>query len=106
MRIMAVMAIVVSVWVTSFQGRAALVTYQRIGCERGKLDRAANAEGWRAAERARRSSANGEAGRRKADDLVAAANYKRIASGLERRARIDCVKEYPDPGPFAFGGGR
>lgn len=93
-RIAAVVAMVASVWVTSFQGRHNLVVSQREGCKRGKLDRTANARGWREAEHARRAAGENDV----ADE------YARIATGLERRARINCEEQFPDPGPFSFGG--
>lgn len=95
-RIAAIIAIVLAIWVTSFQGRADLVQSQREGCSRGKLDRAANAEGWRIAEAARRAEGQTDV----------AARYARIAASLEARAKINCAERFPDPGPFAFGGAR
>jgi hypothetical protein len=76
------------VFYQSYQGRADLVQSQRFGCERGKKDRNANARGWRIAEKAR--VAEGE--------LDVAEQYRKIAAGLERRGRIDCVKAFPKAG--------
>lgn len=67
-----------------------LVHSQRRGCERSKLDRAANASGWRTAEHARRASGT-------PDDLMAARRYAQIATGLEDRARVDCTRQFPLP---------
>lgn len=73
------------VFVTSYSGRKALVASQRGGCERSKLDRLANAQGWRNAEKARR-----------ADGQIALADeYARIAHGLEKRGRIVCSTVFP-----------
>lgn len=72
----------------SYAGRADVVTAQRKGCKRGKLDRNANAEGWRQAEAARRASGQ----------FKVANTYARIASGLEARSRIECDKVYPSAG--------
>jgi hypothetical protein len=78
------------VFYQSYQGRADVVYNARRGCERGKLDRNANAEGWRIAEAARRH-----------DGQIAVANkYARIASGQEKRSRINCNKAYPKAGVF------
>lgn len=68
-----------------YEGRRDLVTSQRAGCNRAKLDRGANAEGWRIAEGARR--ADGE--------IEVANNYRDIASGLEKRSRIICSEAFP-----------
>jgi len=73
--------------VTGWVGRSDLRNSQVAGCERGKLDRKANSEGWRIAEAARR--ADGQ--------FAVAAKYERIADGLEERARIDCEERYPPP---------
>lgn len=69
----------------SYQGRADLIKAQRGGCERGKLDRDANARGWRTAEAARKAE-----GQIHIADL-----YAHIAAGQEKRSRIDCSKAYP-----------
>lgn len=83
-----------TVW-QSFEGRRDLVGSQRSGCERGKLDRLANAEGWRAAETARRASGT-------VNDLRAARKYQRIAEGLEDRARVKCDDVFPSPSLLPF----
>lgn len=94
----------------SYEGRVDLINSQRIGCNRGKLDRQANAEGWRAAEEARIASlalsskitinqarALVKQPRKPDDppDLTAAWRYDRIAAGLEKRSRIVCEEAYP-----------
>lgn len=70
---------------TGYEGRRDLVASQRAGCNRGKLDRGANAKGWRIAEGARR--ADGE--------IEVANKYNDIASGLEKRSRIVCSEAFP-----------
>jgi hypothetical protein len=75
---------------SSYEGRKDLVTSQRLGCRRGRLDRNANAEGWRIAEAAR--SASG--------DYAVAARYDIIAVGLEERANINCEDAYPKASIF------
>lgn len=78
------------VFYSSYEGRKDLVFSQRAGCHRGKLDRNANAEGWRIAEAAR--SASG--------DYAVAARYDIIAVGLEERANINCEEAYPKASIF------
>lgn len=92
LRVAGLALFVLFVWLTGYFGRVDIVDFQRRGCERGKLDRQANALGWRTAEAARR--ADGQ--------LVIADRYARIASGLERRSRVNCRDAYPDPGAFGF----
>lgn len=72
----------------SYSSRSDLHAAQVAACERGKLDRKANAEGWRAAELVRRQSGT-------PNDIVAADDYDRIADGLEERGRIDCHDAFP-----------
>lgn len=73
------------VFYQSYAGRSGVVTAQRKGCERGKHDRDANAQGWRIAETARRASG----------DIAVANHYAEIASGLEARSRIKCADVFP-----------
>jgi hypothetical protein len=69
----------------SYEGRVDLVSNSRTACERNKLDRKANASGWRIAEGARR-----------ADGQIRVANeYAKIATGLEERSRINCQEAFP-----------
>lgn len=70
---------------SSYSARKSIVSGQRIGCERNKLDRKANASGWRIAQGARIKSG----------DISIAIKYGNLAQGLERRARLDCNKTYP-----------
>jgi len=74
-----------SAWMAGYVGRQRLVEASRAACERGKLDSAANAAGWRIAQRAR--LADGQ--------YAVARNYDRIASDLETRSKIDCERAYP-----------
>lgn len=84
----ATVTLIVLVFVFAAQARDALHESQLRACERGKLDRTANALGWRTAEAARRASGT-------KSDLRAADAYAQIAEGLERRSRIDCEKAFP-----------
>lgn len=77
--------VVAYVFYQSYQGHLDLVDAQRNACERGKKDRKANAEGWRAAEAAREAEGQPQV----------AAKYRRIAAGLERRGRINCSIAFP-----------
>ena len=79
------LAVIVYVFNAGYEGRKDLVKSQRAGCERGKLDRSANAAGWRIAEGARQASG----------DYVVAAEYNIIAIGLEDRSKIKCKEAYP-----------
>lgn len=72
------------IW-SNYEGRKDLVTSQRRGCERGKLDRNDNAGGWRSAEAARRASG----------DIQVAIQYQALAERLEARGRIDCERAFP-----------
>jgi hypothetical protein len=91
----AFVAVVGSVWVSSYEGRVNLIHAQRQACQRGKLDRAANARGWRDAEQARRASGT-------PTDLRAAREYAALATGLEARSRIDCTRAFPDTSFLEF----
>lgn len=78
------------VFYANYQGRVDTVKAQRAGCERSKLDRGANASGWRIAEAARR-----------ADGQHAVAHrYSKIAGGLEFRSRIPCARAFPKASLF------
>lgn len=79
------LAVIIYMFYQSYQGRADLIRSQRAGCERGKLDRQANAAGWRIAEAARIASG----------DHDVAAKYNILATSLERRGRINCSHVYP-----------
>lgn len=83
-----ILAMTALVLAQGYAGRVALRDSQLAACERAKLDRRVNAEGWRVAEHARRASGT-------ATDLRAADLYDRIATGLEMRARVVCARAYP-----------
>lgn len=97
LRLVTIIGVLLLGYVTwlSYEGHVSLVDSQRAACGRGKLDRRANAEGWRAAEAARRATGTHT-------DLVAAGKYARIAGGLERRAGVDCVVAFPSPSLLPF----
>jgi hypothetical protein len=77
---------VIYVGYANYQGRVALVDAQRKGCERGKLDREANATGWRTAQAARLASGQ----------FAVAKKYGEIAAGQEARSKLDCNVIFPD----------
>lgn len=95
----------------AYDNRVEVVDNQRAACERGKLDRGANAQGWRTAQVARTKTLAKEMDISFAEvsqlllqdpkagdspDLTAARKYNAIAEGLETRARIDCTVAFPD----------
>jgi hypothetical protein len=84
-----VIALFLMVVLNTYQQNKADVQGKRQGCERNKLDRAANARAWREAQRARTRDG----------DLDTAAIYKSVADGLARRSRVDCKRQFPDT-PF------
>jgi hypothetical protein len=73
-------ALVAALWMIQRDGQLALRDSSRAGCERAKLDRYANARGWR----------NAEAARREDREFQVAAIYAGIARELEMRSRVDC----------------
>lgn len=78
------------VFYANYQGRVDTVKNQRAGCQRNKLDRRANAAGWRIAEAARR-----------AEGQHAVANkYAKIARGQEFRSAIPCSRAFPKASLF------
>jgi hypothetical protein len=79
------MIVVVYVGCQGYESRDDFVTSQRAGCERGKLDRMANAKAWRIAVAARKADG----------DFTVANQYAEVAAGLEERGRIDCNKAFP-----------
>jgi hypothetical protein len=78
--------VILYVFFSGYFDRVDLVDSQRAGCERGKLDRIANAQGWRIAQDARIASG----------DYVVAHRYGTLARDLEARSKIDCRDVYPD----------
>lgn len=84
--LMLMLLIVAYVFRAGYDGRQDLVKVQRAGCERGKLDRRANATGWKTAEK--RATSQGQLG--------FAETYSKIAAELEARSKISCTKAFPD----------
>lgn len=84
---MVIVMALIYVLAQSYEGRVELRDSQLHGCERGRLDRAANARGWRTAEHARYRDG----------DFDVASTYASIARGLEVRAAIDCETAFPSP---------
>lgn len=70
---------------SAYSGRVQTVKGQRAGCERAKLDRNSNGEGWRIASEARRRDGQ----------YVVAQKYADIALGLENRGAIACANAFP-----------
>ena len=83
----ATIVVVFAVFYSSYQGRVQLWEAQVRACERAKLDRAANARGWRTAQA--RSLSQGQPGY--------SAIYEDIADGLGMRSRISCRVVFPKP---------
>jgi len=82
------LGVMMFVWYSDYHQRSELVTAQRAACERSKLDREANAEGWRIAQVARKDTG----------DFIVSARYAHIAFGLESRSRIVCADKFPKAG--------
>lgn len=106
------LGVIVYVKVTDYQGEKRDVTNLRNRCELNKIDRGANARGWRTAQTARMNSVaedldisldkvkqlvKNQPKSLPSDsfDLVAAKEYDKIAAGLEQRSRISCAKAFP-----------
>lgn len=87
--IIAVVVLFITGLLSSWQTRVAIIETQRIGCERGKKDRADNADAWKEAVKARTRDG----------DLATAAIYQHTVDGLVERSKISCETTYPDP-PF------
>lgn len=104
------LVIISYVFFQAYGNRVEVVDNQRAACERGKLDRGANAKGWRTAQVARMKTLAKELHISFAEvsqllqdptagdspDLTAARKYNAIASSLETRSRIDCKIAFPD----------
>jgi hypothetical protein len=96
LQLMVLGLILLTVLLSSWQTRSDQAVNARAGCERSKLDRNANAAGWRTAQRRLQSQYDRDP---QPTDLRALRRYRRIAQGLERRARVECAVAFPDP-PF------
>jgi len=107
------LAVVSYVFYQSYVGRETVVEASRAACVRSKLDRRAEAYGWRTAEQARLATLAKSMGVPLAQanklivlkphhgdppDLVAARKYAGIAVGLEERNRLTCIKAFPKAG--------
>ncbi len=81
----------------SYSGRAAQVTSSRAGCERSKLDRAANAAGWTAHARyiAKVTVAASVKEDVKRAAREAARTYSFVSADLSKRSKLNCAKTYP-----------
>jgi hypothetical protein len=71
---------------TDYQGRKNTVEAVRKGCDRDRISRTLNAEGWRIAQDARSASGN----------TTIAIRYGELATELERLASINCKARYPE----------
>lgn len=95
---MAVQLMVIGyVFYQSYQGRADVVSNQRAGCERGKLDREDNAE-FQVAQKdyiLKVTSAVSVKEDVKAAARQAAKTFEKTSARLTRRAMIDCTTAYP-----------
>lgn len=102
--LVAMIALIAMTLVSSYQTRFAIIRTQRIGCERGKLDRAASAAGWTAhriyIERVTGAQSVQEDVKRAA--RVAERTYVRISRDFTARARLDCKDAFPDPPVVKF----
>jgi len=96
-KIAVLLLLVVSVWLSGYQGRQHLVDSQRQGCERSKLDRAANAKGWGTAETSRRATADDRSNSdgERAAAALAADTYAQLKDELSERSRINCEVAFP-----------
>lgn len=94
-----IVLLVFAVWLSGYSGREALRDSQLAACERGKLDRSANALGWRSAQEARVATANNPHADpdERSSAWDAAQIYDHIADGLEERAQVDCEQAFPAP---------
>jgi hypothetical protein len=97
--IVAVLALFAAVLASDYNHRKDATRLLRAGCERNKRDRRANADGWTAHSLYINKVVL--AGSVKEDVKRAARHarktYRRISRDLEKRSRIDCRTEFPDP---------
>lgn len=116
-RIIAVLALAVSVWLVGWQGRVSDHSNLIRGCERGLSDRRADVErdhddadrdrrehrSWRDAARARRADGDLEVSKRYARaSRRAGRSYLRAERRAGRTADrlVPCATAYPKPGPL------
>lgn len=93
--------LMVGVWWTGYDNRREIVEGQRIGCERGKLDRTANAEAFRGQSDYLNLVLEAESVQ---EDVKRAARINQAiqnasASSLESRTgdNLDCAEVFPAP---------
>jgi hypothetical protein len=100
--VIALVALTAALWYGGYSSRVTMVGNQREECERAKRDRAANARGWREAQRARQQTADDPAASSNARSSASreARTYGRIAGAQERRATIVCREAFVDPPLF------
>ena len=89
--------VVVYVFYAGYEGRQALVTNQRAGCERGKLDRIDNAAFQRAhkvyIDKVVLAASVKEDVKEAAREAVE--TYNRTSASLAARSKINCQKAFP-----------
>jgi hypothetical protein len=99
----AVLAVLVAILfifaiLTGYAGRKELVENQRQGCIRGKADREDQSKSWRQQADADEivSQDPGQPKQTQIARAISADRHRLTASELEKRAKINCAKEYPD----------
>ena len=82
---------------TGYEGRKALVTSQRAGCERGKLDRIDNAAFQRAHKKYIDRVVLAQSVKEDVKDAAreAVKTYNRTAASLTKRSQINCASAFP-----------
>lgn len=82
---------------SNYKGRQDLVTAQRAGCERGKRDRAANAEFQRAHTIYITGVTDAPSVHKDVKELAKTAVevYRRTSAVLTKQSHIDCTKAFP-----------
>ncbi len=98
---LAIIAVIGFVMWSGYEGRKALRDSTLAGCERGKLDRGANADGWTAHNTyiGKVTSADSVKEDVKSAAREAQSTYERISLELRRRAEIVCEDAFP---PVSF----
>lgn len=94
--VVAVLVVGYVLW-QSYEGRVDIVNGQRSACERGKLDRMDNAEGWTAHSTYIQSVILAPSVKEdvKTAARVAQGHYDKISASLTDRSHIDCESAYP-----------
>lgn len=95
----------VVVGLSAYQTGKADAESKRAGCERNKLDRAANAAAWTAhrtyIEKVLKAASVKQDVKDAADDAVK--TYKIVSADLSKRSKVDCDRIFPDPSLLKFG---